>query len=62
LSFQIENLRARFRIKIRRGKPGLQIRHESRPKSKKHEPHPINVTALSRQVLRPLMYRNRPTM
>ena len=27
LSFQIENLRARFRIKIRRGKCGLQIRH-----------------------------------
>ena len=27
LRLQLENLRARFRIKIRRGKRGLQIRH-----------------------------------
>ena len=44
-SLQIENLRARFRIKIRRGKCGLQIRHESHPKSKKHESHLSILTA-----------------
>jgi hypothetical protein len=27
LRFQVENLRARFRVKIRRGKGGLQIRY-----------------------------------
>ena len=31
LRLQLENLRARFRIKIRRGKSRLQIRHGSRP-------------------------------
>ena len=31
LRLQLEDLRARFRIKIRRGKRGLQIRHGSRP-------------------------------
>jgi hypothetical protein len=31
LSLQIENFLARFRIKIRCGKRGFQIRHGSRP-------------------------------
>ena len=62
LRLQLENLRARFRIKIRRRKRGLQIRHGSRPDSKMNHV-PVILTALSRQVsVWSFMHRKRLTI
>ena len=61
LSLQLENLRARFRIKIRRGKRGLQIRHGSRPDLKSTASG--NLDRFKRSSFRPaFMHRKRLTI